>query len=62
LEQRLEAILALEPVRNFRSLLRCAAGIEQKAHLAQTFDSALVRAYVSAAGANPLHHTVGLNT
>jgi transposase len=29
LEQRLEAVLALEPVRNFRSFLRCAGGIER---------------------------------
>src|SRR3974390_3410195 len=29
LEQRLEAVLALEPVRNFRSFLRCVGGIER---------------------------------
>jgi len=29
LEQRLEAVLALEPVRDFRSFLRCAGGIER---------------------------------
>ena len=29
LEQHLEAVLALEPVRNFRSFLRCAGGNER---------------------------------
>ena len=51
LEQRLETVLALEPVRHLRSLLRCAGGNERTAHLVQMFDSTVVRAHVSAAGA-----------
>ncbi len=52
LEQRVEAVLAIEPGRYIRSFLRCARGDEgETAHLVQMFDSTVVRAHVSAAGA-----------
>ena len=51
LEQHLEAVLALELVRDFRSFLRRAGGMSETAHLVQMFDSTIVRAHVSSAGA-----------
>ena len=47
---RVETVLAFKPVRNLRSLLRCACG-NGTAQLVQMFDSTVVRAHVSAAGA-----------
>jgi hypothetical protein len=46
-----EAVLAAEPIWSFRSVLRCPAAMSETAHLVQMFDSTVVRAHVSAAGA-----------
>jgi hypothetical protein len=51
LEQRVEAVLAIEPDRYIRSLLHALAAMSETAHLVQMFDSTVVRAHVSAAGA-----------
>src|SRR5205823_4669657 len=49
LEQRLEAVLAVEPVGRVLDILGCLAALSSSAHLVQMFDSTVVRAYVSAA-------------
>jgi hypothetical protein len=50
-EQRPETVLALEPVRHFEAFFDALAAMSETAHLVQMFDSTVVRAHVSAAGA-----------
>ena len=51
LEQRVETLRSLEQGRRLRGLFRHARSHESTAHLLQMFDSTVVRAHVSAAGA-----------
>jgi hypothetical protein len=51
LEQRLEAILALDRSGTFEAFFDALAALSEMAHLVQMFDSTVVRAHVSAAGA-----------
>src|SRR5204863_841733 len=44
-------VLAIKPNRDFRSLFDALAAMSETAHLVQMFDSTVVRAHVSAAGA-----------
>ena len=46
-----ETVLAIEPVRNFEASFDALAAMSEMAHLVQMFDSTVVRAHVSAAGA-----------
>src|SRR5262245_40537148 len=51
LEQRLEAVLAVEPGRHLEAFFDALAAMSETAHLVQMFDTSVVRAHVSAAGA-----------
>ena len=51
LEQRVEAVLAIEPIRDFETFFDALAAMSETAHLVQMFNSTVVRAHVSAAGA-----------
>jgi hypothetical protein len=47
----LEALLALEPQGVFETFFEALASLSERAHLVQMFDSTVIRAHVSAAGA-----------
>ena len=51
MEQRVEALLAVEPAGTFEAFFDALARMSETAHLVQMFDSTVVRAHVSAAGA-----------
>jgi hypothetical protein len=59
-EQRPETVLALEPVRHFEAFFDALAAMSETAHLVQMFDSTVVRAHVSAAGAKRGQHDQAL--